>query len=408
MQQALRALDQIVAHVPSQDRNIVYKDVQLAIQSVNGSLVPKWESELVLKGTVPTMHMGQQYHTPVQFTLTGYPRHAPIVAVKPTEFMRPYTKARGYQMQPDGHVRTDYLVNWISGSNLSGLIADLRRRFDQEPPLYATAQPTRRRPPVQVDPQTQRKFTTYLENDILSKSHSSYPRTAIQRIIEDVSEAIQMYPTLIPKEHWVGSTCLVKLMGTVPTRYESAVYNIPVVIYVPQKYPSPQGGLPEVVVNPTADMSIKQNHRNVDSRGLVYCQYLSTWDESKYMKELVAKVVEIFEGEPPVYAVSRRQQPQPQYQYQPQQQMQRPPAQAKPTPPKLEEKLRGNVKVSKADDDAKACIVCYENLKDCVLMPCKHMCVCAACLKDLVSMDDKRACPMCREPIEDVILNIYS
>lgn len=44
-----------------------------------------------------------------------------------------------------------------------------------------------------------------------------------------------------------------------------------------------------------------------------------------------------------------------------------------------------------------ACIICFENDKDCVYMPCKHNTACIRCSKNL------RDCPICRYKIEDFV-----
>ncbi len=44
-----------------------------------------------------------------------------------------------------------------------------------------------------------------------------------------------------------------------------------------------------------------------------------------------------------------------------------------------------------------ACIICFENDKDCVYMPCKHNTACIRCSKNL------RDCPICRNKIEDFV-----
>jgi hypothetical protein len=44
------------------------------------------------------------------------------------------------------------------------------------------------------------------------------------------------------------------------------------------------------------------------------------------------------------------------------------------------------------DDEAKACVICLENLKCCLLLPCRHVCVCIACSNNLKD----RPCPLCR------------
>jgi hypothetical protein len=40
-----------------------------------------------------------------------------------------------------------------------------------------------------------------------------------------------------------------------------------------------------------------------------------------------------------------------------------------------------------------SCIICFENDKDCVYMPCKHNTACIKCSKNL------RDCPICRNKI---------
>ena len=50
------------------------------------------------------------------------------------------------------------------------------------------------------------------------------------------------------------------------------------------------------------------------------------------------------------------------------------------------------------DDDADSlCVVCLSAKRSFVLLPCGHLCVCAACTPSL-----KASCPMCRGPIEAV------
>lgn len=39
------------------------------------------------------------------------------------------------------------------------------------------------------------------------------------------------------------------------------------------------------------------------------------------------------------------------------------------------------------------CIICLNNEKDCLLLPCKHVCVCTTCVQHL------KKCPVCREDI---------
>lgn len=47
-----------------------------------------------------------------------------------------------------------------------------------------------------------------------------------------------------------------------------------------------------------------------------------------------------------------------------------------------------------------SCVICYENDKDCVYVPCNHNAACIRCSKSL------KECPICRKRIED-FLKIY-
>ena len=44
-----------------------------------------------------------------------------------------------------------------------------------------------------------------------------------------------------------------------------------------------------------------------------------------------------------------------------------------------------------------ACVICCEQEKDCVYMPCKHNTACIKCSKNL------KECPICRTKIEDYV-----
>ena len=47
-----------------------------------------------------------------------------------------------------------------------------------------------------------------------------------------------------------------------------------------------------------------------------------------------------------------------------------------------------------------ACVVCTERVKEVILLPCKHRCLCQVCA-DKVGLG---LCPMCRTPIEELIV----
>lgn len=44
-----------------------------------------------------------------------------------------------------------------------------------------------------------------------------------------------------------------------------------------------------------------------------------------------------------------------------------------------------------------SCVICYENERDALYMPCRHNMVCLRCSKQM------RECPICREPISEFI-----
>ena len=53
------------------------------------------------------------------------------------------------------------------------------------------------------------------------------------------------------------------------------------------------------------------------------------------------------------------------------------------------------------------CIVCQTEMKNIVLMPCRHMCMCKNCCKQLMEVYGKRSCPLCCQSIAST-LEIYT
>ncbi|KAL5701721.1 RING-type E3 ubiquitin transferase [Ranunculus cassubicifolius] len=52
-------------------------------------------------------------------------------------------------------------------------------------------------------------------------------------------------------------------------------------------------------------------------------------------------------------------------------------------------------------DPGKECVICMSEPKDTAVLPCRHMCMCSDCAKELRLMSNK--CPICRQPIEQLI-----
>ena len=48
------------------------------------------------------------------------------------------------------------------------------------------------------------------------------------------------------------------------------------------------------------------------------------------------------------------------------------------------------------------CVVCMEEARSCLFLPCRHMCVCRACA-DLIMASATTDCPKCRTKVEDII-----
>ncbi|KAL9390440.1 hypothetical protein Peur_019045 [Populus x canadensis] len=52
-------------------------------------------------------------------------------------------------------------------------------------------------------------------------------------------------------------------------------------------------------------------------------------------------------------------------------------------------------------DPGKECVICMTEPKDTAVLPCRHMCMCSECAKELRLQSNK--CPICRQPIEQLI-----
>ncbi|XP_059648548.1 probable E3 ubiquitin-protein ligase LUL4 isoform X2 [Cornus florida] len=54
-----------------------------------------------------------------------------------------------------------------------------------------------------------------------------------------------------------------------------------------------------------------------------------------------------------------------------------------------------------SNDSGKECVICMTEPKDTTVLPCRHMCMCSDCAKELRLQSNK--CPICREPIQKLI-----
>jgi hypothetical protein len=55
--------------------------------------------------------------------------------------------------------------------------------------------------------------------------------------------------------------------------------------------------------------------------------------------------------------------------------------------------------------DVQVCVICQEEPKNTLFLPCRHMCACSSCSQQLVG--DCARCPMCRATIDDRIEGIF-
>ncbi|PRP85512.1 hypothetical protein PROFUN_06744 [Planoprotostelium fungivorum] len=131
------------------------------------------------------------------------------------------------------------------------------------------------------------------------------------RVRRDALDCISRYPSLVPQSSAApnsppNSGSVLSLSGTVPITYARNNYNIPVVIWITESYPF---GPASVWVTPTADMVIKPRHKHVDSQGIVYLPYLSSWNANTCnIISLVEVMIVVFSQDPPVRSTTARPQ----------------------------------------------------------------------------------------------------
>lgn len=129
--------------------------------------------------------------------------------------------------------------------------------------------------------------------------------TTHQRVRADIQKLLARVPSLKPKEDTFVSNegdsyLLVALVGTVPIRFRTNQYNIPVEVFVVRDYPEKP---PLCFVRPTRGMEIRPRHKHVDSAGQCYTPYLSAWQPARSdLLGLVTDLQTIFSTDPPVYA----------------------------------------------------------------------------------------------------------
>lgn len=58
--------------------------------------------------------------------------------------------------------------------------------------------------------------------------------------------------------------------------------------------------------------------------------------------------------------------------------------------------------------DKRKCVVCQDQIKSVLILPCKHMCLCVECADQIARshLHERRVCPLCRQRIQ-TIMNVY-
>ncbi|KAL4433713.1 hypothetical protein ABPG75_000154 [Micractinium tetrahymenae] len=88
--------------------------------------------------------------------------------------------------------------------------------------------------------------------------------------------------------------------GTVPMYYQGVKYNIPVAVWLSERYPLAP---PFVYVVPTPDMVIKPRHTFVDASGLVNTLYITQWQyPASNLREMAQDMSMHFGEDPPLFS----------------------------------------------------------------------------------------------------------
>ncbi|CAH8379548.1 unnamed protein product [Eruca vesicaria subsp. sativa] len=62
----------------------------------------------------------------------------------------------------------------------------------------------------------------------------------------------------------------------------------------------------------------------------------------------------------------------------------------------------GDTVVGGCNEDARDCVICLSEPRDTTLLPCRHMCMCDGCAKE-VRFQRNLLCPVCRQPVERLL-----
>jgi rubrerythrin len=71
------------------------------------------------------------------------------------------------------------------------------------------------------------------------------------------------------------------------------------------------------------------------------------------------------------------------------------------------ELLREVRAMAKAAKNGDTCVVCLAAPEDSLLLPCKHIAMCAECTKTVVASRSQPQCPVCRSRIAECVYGVF-
>eukprot|EP00197_Chlamydomonas_leiostraca_P016157 CAMPEP_0202860114 /NCGR_PEP_ID=MMETSP1391-20130828/1960_1 /ASSEMBLY_ACC=CAM_ASM_000867 /TAXON_ID=1034604 /ORGANISM="Chlamydomonas leiostraca, Strain SAG 11-49" /LENGTH=642 /DNA_ID=CAMNT_0049539249 /DNA_START=110 /DNA_END=2038 /DNA_ORIENTATION=- len=156
------------------------------------------------------------------------------------------------------------------------------------------------RPPAQ-------SLNQYLDQILASRGSHAVPyQEATKWAVRDhLIEVQKVFPSLAIKLNDFHANDgrllhLLKADGTIPIHYQGNKYNIPVVIWLPERYPY-EAPLPYVV--PTPNMVIKGGHPYVDRNGQVTTPGVRAWSfPTSNLVDLTLEMSRVFGNDPPLYS----------------------------------------------------------------------------------------------------------
>lgn len=190
---------------------------------------------------------------------------------------------------------------------------------------------------------------------------------------------------------------LFTLDGTIPVKFRGVTYNIPVCVSLQEGHPE----LPPLMyVRPTSTMAIKESEY-VDRNGRVYHPYLHKWNHKTCNIVAFLRILcGVFGNTPPVYSKPPEESPPVRSAHHP-----APSTSADHRPRSTHQQTRSTgadypprtKQQHPAQEQQKECIVCMDNPRNSVLLPCGHLGVCMTCATQL--QGTTKICPICRNAI---------